>query len=493
MSSLKCPNPSCPFLFDPTQVPPGAVLSCPRCAMQFTLGPTAAPPPGYGAPPPEQNFGAPPPGYGAPPPGYGAPPPGYGAPPPGYGAPPVDPQLDYGTPSEGGEEPPPTPVTRGGGLGSILAALGGLMLLCGVGLGVFFFAMKSKHRLIDQSGSGTSDEVRKVDFNFAFQKPPAPWAQDQETQNKLGVNVVAYKRPEPQAWMAFGVSDYEKRNPTVFELQKRMSDQLTRVFDNLPENLEVQPVEWAGQQAQKCEFRGVYMPTGESCFGYCFLLAHKGVGYWYYVWAPERNIEAVGGELIALANGFRILGVRENWGEKVAEQRVYRSKSKLYRLTDYTRIWEKPKRKEATDEDENGDMVLQAVLKGKDRSDFAPTANLVVLVLGEAPGDPLAAARDYIERRYKLFPEITIDEWTGDAAGDPPGGPEDENIPVVRLKVRYGAGGAVRSADTLVVFTAITSGGKTIVAEGSCPWRERSIWERRLMQVTRSLRPGDAQ
>ena len=27
MAALKCPNPSCPFLFDPTQVPPGAVLT----------------------------------------------------------------------------------------------------------------------------------------------------------------------------------------------------------------------------------------------------------------------------------------------------------------------------------------------------------------------------------------------------------------------------------------------------------------------------------
>src|SRR5581483_6295373 len=47
MSALKCPNPSCPYLFDPTSVPPGVVLACPRCGMRFTLGPPApaAPPP----------------------------------------------------------------------------------------------------------------------------------------------------------------------------------------------------------------------------------------------------------------------------------------------------------------------------------------------------------------------------------------------------------------------------------------------------------------
>ena len=37
-NALKCPNPSCPYLFDPTGVPAGVVLTCPRCGMRFTLG-----------------------------------------------------------------------------------------------------------------------------------------------------------------------------------------------------------------------------------------------------------------------------------------------------------------------------------------------------------------------------------------------------------------------------------------------------------------------
>src|SRR5262245_23641478 len=43
--TLKCPNPSCSYLFDPATVPAGVVLACPRCAMRFTLGTPAAPPP----------------------------------------------------------------------------------------------------------------------------------------------------------------------------------------------------------------------------------------------------------------------------------------------------------------------------------------------------------------------------------------------------------------------------------------------------------------
>ena len=49
-ATLKCPNPSCPYLFDPTTVPAGVVLACPRCGTRFTLGAPAAPPPAYAPP-----------------------------------------------------------------------------------------------------------------------------------------------------------------------------------------------------------------------------------------------------------------------------------------------------------------------------------------------------------------------------------------------------------------------------------------------------------
>ena len=43
MTPAKCPNPVCPFLFDPSQVPAGAVIACPQCGLRFTLAPPAAP------------------------------------------------------------------------------------------------------------------------------------------------------------------------------------------------------------------------------------------------------------------------------------------------------------------------------------------------------------------------------------------------------------------------------------------------------------------
>ena len=448
MSALKCPNPACPFLFNPTQVPPGAVLTCPQCHLQFTLGPNPA------------------------------------APPPGYGPPPTDPQVDFANESGG---PTVTRPSRSSvGVGGYLAVLGGLMLLIGIVAAVFYFTARSKQGLIFRSDTGGSGEIQNADFNFALKKPGEPWVKDQETQNKLGANVVGLTRPDPRAWGAFAVSDYEKRNPSSYELQQRMTDDLLRVFENLPASFDVQPVKWAGHDGLKCEFRGVYLPTGETCYGYCMMLAHQGVGYWYYVWAPEQNVEAVAGEMAGLVAGLRTLDTREDWSERAPQKRVYRGREHKFALTDYARIWETPKLKEPIDEDEKGVMVLEAVLSGKSRGDFAPTADLVVLAL-DGTDDPMATAREYIEKRYKVFPEISVGEWTGDPAGDPPLGPEDDTIPVTRLKMTYGGGETLRSADKLVVFTAVASGDETIVAEASCSWRERPLWERRLMQVVRSL------
>jgi hypothetical protein len=522
MSSLKCPNPSCSFVFDPSLFPPGSVLTCPRCAMQFTLGPSSASrlayPPGVSSQIPAAAAGYPgyppsslpgsgySPGYAAAHPAY---PPGYPPPPP-YAAPPANPNQAYPTTSPPGSPFSPAapglefaeesesrdrsklvPKRRSGDFGSAILAIAGVMMLLMIGLTFVFFAIRSKQGLISQSEITSTTELRNLEFNFALAKPPEGWLRDQETQNSLGVNVVAYRRSEPVAWVALGVSDFEKRNPKPYELQKKMTDQLLRVFDNLPEQLATKDGELAGHPAQLCEFRGVYKPTGDTCFGYCYLLAYQGIGYWLYLWAPERNFGSVGQELMQVKAGFRTLDLRDDWKERAPQQRVYLSPDKTYRVTDYERLWEKPKRKDPKDEDELADLFLQAQLKSKERNDFPPTADFVVLILGEAAGDPLAAARDYIERRYKRIPEISVQEWTGEPAGDPPVGPEENDKPVVRLKVSYGSD-ALRSADKLVVFTAIPIGDRTIVAEGSCSWRERAIWERRLMQLTRSLRPNTA-
>src|SRR5438067_2351804 len=62
-SALKCANPNCPYLFDPSRVPAGVLLCCPRCGMRFTLATpspattvaTPQPPGGFPAAPPQPS------------------------------------------------------------------------------------------------------------------------------------------------------------------------------------------------------------------------------------------------------------------------------------------------------------------------------------------------------------------------------------------------------------------------------------------------------
>lgn len=448
MAALKCPNPSCSFLFDPTQVPPGAVLTCPRCGMRFTLGP-----------------------------------------PPGSGPPPVAPPVIE---EDAAESAPPPPRRRASGNPfPVMLALGGAMLLLGVIAAALFLAMRV--RSTDATAGGAAgNEVVVADKNFAYKMPGPPWEKDPATQNALGVTAFALHRAEaPEAWVALSVSDYEKRSPPPAEMREKMHDHLNRLFLDVAPDLALEPAKWAGQDARKCQFRGRHKTTDTICVGECYLLSYRGVGYWWYAWAAERDVAAVADELTAMRGRFRLLDQRKNWSEEVATEAVYRSESGKYRLSNFEKIWSKPDGSDPKDEDPKADLLLKGVLKGRQRRDVNPTAALVVLVL-PGGGDPMTVAGKYVRKRHtpdaELFGPTAITELTGDPVGDPPVGDEKAVAPVARLKVSPGGENASKSAEKLVVYSAIKVGDEVIVAEGSCPWAQRAAWERRLMQLVGSLR-----
>lgn len=503
MAIMKCPNPNCTFQFDSAQVPPGAVLACPQCGLQFTLGPApaaAAPPaPAYAAAP-QPPYGAPAapagyPGYApAAPVGY----PGYGTP-PGYGA-------AAGT--DLGSAPGPdvvgmaeedlavggtvrTPARRSGGFGGTILALGGVILLVAVAVGVVVVSMVARRGQLPRGGGG-ANEFQKADLNFAFGKPGEGWAPDPATQNALGVNAFAFKKGEGDAWIAFSAKDYKDQDVRPSEVKERVLEHLNKAFDNLPPELPPEPVEWAGHKAEKYTFRAVYKPTGEPCEGEAYTLGYKGVAYWYYSWAPEKSAADRAEELTALRNGFRTLDMREKWEPTKLSERVLRSKAGLYKLIDYGQVWAEPKSKDPADEDPKADLIRTGTLKNQGRGDFRPTAELVVMVI-DGGADPLDAGKSYVEKRYQAFAKIrgdaiTFADLTGDPEGDPPVGPETSDAPVARVKLTVGGADAFRSADKLIVISAVAAEGKVVVAEASCPWKERAVWERRLMQLLGSLK-----
>ena len=261
-----------------------------------------------------------------------------------------------------------------------------------------------------------------------------------------------------------------------------MTATLGRVFDNLPAEPPVEPTTWAGQPATVWAFRGQHKLTGVVCAGEAVAMTHRGVGYWFYGWAAERDFDPA--DLRAVRDGFGLLAGRTAWQPTAASEQTFRGPSGGYRLTAYEKIWEPMPATGGTD------LELRATLKGRGNRDFPPRAAVRVWRAAD-PGDPAAVADARVRaentRDPAAFGPTAFAEVPDPPAGDAPPGPEGSAVPVRRLRVTSGSddsGKAVR----LVAFAGVRVGGEVVTAEASCPWDEREAWDRRLVQLVGSLR-----
>ena len=426
MSLLKCPNPDCPHQFDPTQVPAGATLACPRCGQRFALAP-----------------------------------------------------------------PPARHASRGTGSGSMLVAVGGVLLL----LGLIAAAMVLSGVLKTGGGRGGEEPAAKfqdADRNFAFVSHGLGWQRDPGTAARMGVTVLALHRPDPpEAWAALSVSDYKDRSPLTSELVAKVTEHLGRVFQSLPPELPVEPTTWAGQPALRFRFRGELKATGAVCSGEAHAMGYRGVGYWLYAWSAERDEAAAADELARVRDGFRLLGGRTNWSDRGGAEVLFRGPSGKYRLTGYEKIWQV--QPTPADDPPTPDLELLGTLGGKNR-DYSPRATVLVWVVpGPAADDPLVVADRFVRTRYtrdeETFGRREVTVVAEPPAGDPPVGPEGTGRRTARLRVTPADPNATGSASKLVVYAALPTDDGLVIAEASCPWAERPIWERRLVQFVGSLRP----
>ena len=487
MPAMKCPSAQCTFLFDPAQVPPGAVLVCPRCAMRFTIG-AQVPAPGYGVAagyPATGDFQA------GDVPGlpsdfqqtlsHG----GHGVATPGPAAPPA-----AGTAQQ--------PARRkASGVRSTLLTVVGLLVLMSLAVGVVILVAVSKRGAAVPVAAGDT-EVRVPDRNFAYKMPGAGWPKDNDTQNELGVNVFAMQREAtPTGWVALAVIDYETRAPLPGEMHEETLRQLNRVFQDVPPGLTTEPAKWGPHEARKCFFRAEHKLTQVACVGEAYTMSYKGVGYWFFAWAAEADAAALSGEFDAMRERLRTLDQREKWVPAAAVEATFRSvkPTSRFRLSTPEKIWAAAQL-DPTDEDPAAELLLKGVLKGRTRRDFNPAASVVVLVVpGGAEANEIA--EEYVRKRYTRDPAVfgptAIEPVTGDLAGDAPAGvagaATEGGLPARRLKVSPGGADASKVAEKLVVFAAMAAGDSVVVAEASCPWSQKDVWERRLAQFVGTLRP----
>jgi hypothetical protein len=458
-SALKCPNPSCPYLFDPSRVPGGVVLTCPRCGMRFPLGPP--PPVTAAAPAPtaavDSSFAS------------------MGAIEPEAG--PEEPLVQSSFPAVG----------KAGPLQTVIIAFICFVMLAGVGTMIYFRFIEKPSPL----GGGSDAKLRE--HNLSFEAPPSPWAIDDDTRAKLGPPVIlAFKRTNPDAYIAIGAKNFETRAPRPSELKSAMDRVLDRVFGEVRQEPRA-GISFLGQPATHAFKFEAQSKDGPNVAGVCFATSYKGIGYWYLAWAGEKDAAEQEATFTEIRDKLKLDRYRENWTATDQPIRTFGGHALSYQVLDGEDMWKEPDEKErsAAGEDPNADLLLVAKVKQK-RRDFDDEATLLAIILDGEAGDPLARARKYVEDQQttrvkdadaKLMPAFI--ERTGAPDGDPPSNPVDTPTPVARLQMTVPG---ASNFSKLLVVSAIKIGDRIVVVEAWCAWKDREVFEAKLMQIAGSLR-----
>jgi hypothetical protein len=449
MTPLKCPNPGCPFLFDPSQVPPGAVLACPRCGLRFTLGPT----PTHAPPAPSE--------------------------PNGLSFPKAEPPARKPAKSKDPEvrdEEPGDEVAEGRSISlkAIVLACLGVLILGGVAVTYLVIKANRKKETIN-------NEVLAAQYGLAIKPLDAStgWEKNDAAKDAFDGKLFGYVRSgSPEAWIVADAKKYDYAvRPT--DLKERMNEQLARNFSEVPPNLEAVPASLLGMPAQKFSFRGLHRETNAVCLGDVYAVAMNTVGIWIYQYAGETDYAKLEDAFQSARASLRKLP--KAGGEAAPRfDKPYRSKSGLFVVTDTDGVWEKKNGPET--QDAKAELWLRGTGRTGGRRDPANTADLIVAVLddgAEAEKHVLAQMNE----GYKTEPLTS--EPTGDL---PASGELKMDAEVTRLKLRYP--GADPSSHKLIVYASVPSGGKSVVAYATCTLKDLEYWEQRLMQIVGSLKAG---
>lgn len=463
MNIVKCPNPACPFQFDATLVPPGAVIACPQCRLQFQLPQVAPtyPPPQTVAPPPEPEPLE------------------------------VDPQPPEDAPDRNGRgrsrRRTGSPPARKGGAAALVAILvvGVALLCCGGGIGLFF--------LTGMFGGGkTSDTTPYTypEYSLSFAGPGDGWELDKETQTRLKMNLACFKHASPIGHIAVRATKTEgeaAKGDLLPVVKGLLSDPAH--FDDMDETFTPTEVKFLGGDGERYEFLGLYKERGRGeeegvgCRGEVHAVAVRNMKVWVYCWAERDRFDELAPAFEKFRAGMKLEA--KGGGPKVQRQREeFRGTDGRYTLTDAEGVWKKqgdPARQDAA-----ADLWLSGYKRvpTTGQLEAKPNADLLVAVL-EPSGDPVAQARAHIIAQDAEGG--VVNDQVGDPVGEAPAdGPVAATDDVLRFTKKYPD--TTGSADKLIVFKVVDSGGKRVVAYGWCQLKQASYWEQRLMLLVGTLK-----
>lgn len=473
---LKCPNPSCPYVFDPSGVPVGVVLSCPRCGMQFAIGPPQSRPPA--------NY-----------------PVGYGA-----AAPPANTELEtLGETTVRERDLDDLLPTRGTNKAQFFILAGiAAVLMAGTSLALFFFIMNRGETI-------SQDTATKLqELNIAMDKPPAGWVRDDNTRVKIGSPYfMSYRRENPEAYMAFGASESDQgRSPRRSEMHRYMMAPFAKLFDSTSLRQESPVIsEWLGQGIELSEpfnngfkFRA-QSNDGLTWVGETYTVANKGIAYYWLIWSGENDYDGVKGEFAEFRKKFKLLGGRKDWKEERSNVIDFKGDTVHYTISDAEELWKEVsgadvKALKETEPDLEKRLRMYLTPRG-DRKARPDEAELSVYVLSGGGNDPTETARQYarnletirIKQANSAFAPPTFTELPDSEPlrGDPLPDNIAKNTKAVRVVSNIKES---KSANRLIVTSGIKLGDKTVVVVCWSEATKRDPFESKFVQIAESLRPS---
>jgi hypothetical protein len=330
--------------------------------------------------------------------------------------------------------------------------------------------------------------------NGRFLPPGPPWKPDDAIRLKLHANL-AMSRQDPSDRLGLFFKDYAaraaSRMPREAELIDEALGKLRAYFGSV--EWELRPKNDAtrlgGQPALVLEFVGTD-PEQVAVAGECYILTHRGYGYWFFTWGPDEDKDALAREWDGLRQGFSLGNAREGWHERPRETVPVVGTKAAYRLAYAKGLWEKI---EAVAWGPEADLALEAHEPDPHGKPLAiNSAHFVVLLLPKAPDLKAAtkAARAHLAKLLEdeghAKPLVTpVKEKGGGADHDTDVG----NLPghLSRLEV------ASEDSDSFHryrVLGVVVRPEGVLMLLGDCAWNRRDFWEHEFMTLIDSLRAG---